>query len=360
VEAAEGFVRVAEISGATGAPNLNNAKLAINYLDRADRMVADMLRADPDSAPVKQLLGKVAARQCQLKLYGDHDAKAALAIAVNAEARMGSAFVTGPLNEGVWRTRLCHGDALVWLNRSDEAIVILAGELARAEKARAAKPREVDILRLAYNYRLLGEAYYYKPDMPSAVKQLERAYAILSDALDREPGNVRYTGSFLNVVDTLGSAYTHTNQSADGLRVTEKGYRLALQAHDRDRADINSLERALGLSRLVANFDARLGRYGDAKALMANTEARWQALVRQSPDLASTYRLYILSMLPHGQVYRISGDLQTACTYFRRAAKEWAYFDSKWKLSPSDKTEDVAAAAQAVRACDGKGEFPKL
>lgn len=360
VEAAEGFVRVAEISGATGSPNLADTKLAISNLERADKMVTDMLKTAPDSAVLKQLLGKVAALQCQMKLYGDHDAKAALDITVKAEAAIGSAFVRGPLNEGVWRMRLCHGDALVWLNRSDEAIPILAGELDRAEKVKAARPSEVDTLRLAYNYRLLGEAYYYKPDMRSAVTQLETAYGILSRALEKDPSNVRFTGSFLNVIDTLASAYTHTGQSAEGLKVSETGYRYAMQAYERDKADMNSLKSALALARLVAGFNARLGNFNAAKSLMAATEARWQALVRQSPDQAALYRLYILSLLPHGEVYRMSGDTKTACTYFRRAASEWAYFDKRWKLSPSDKTEDVAYAAQSVRACDGKGEFPKI
>ncbi len=358
VEAAEGFVRVAEIAGATGSPNLADAKLAISYLARADKMTSDMLKTAPDSPILKQLLGKVAALQCQMKLYGDHDAKAALDHTVKAEATMGPVFVAGPLNEGVWRARLCHGDALVWLNRSDEAIPILAGELARAEKTRATRPAAVDTLRLAYNYRLLGEAYYYKPDMPSAVKQLEKAYAILSDALDQEPTNVRYTGSFLNVIDTLASAYTHTGQSAEGLKASEAGYRFAMQSYERDKADMNSLKSGLALARLVANFNARLGKFGTAKSLMANVEMRWQALLRQSPDQAALYRLYILSLIPHAQVYRLSGDTKTACSYFRRAAQEWAYFDRRWKLSPSDKTEDVAYAEQAVRACEGKGKLP--
>ncbi len=355
IEAAEGLVRVAQIMGVSGSPNLADSGQAIRNLDQAAAMTDAMLVAEPGDTRVKFLTGKVAELRCQMKLYGDHDAKQALALTEVAERKIGTALMTGPFSEDTWRLRQCHGDSLTWLNRTKEAVPLLQAELDKALAARATK--NISELSLIRNYRLLGEAHLYDSNMPAAVKALEAGYALANAVFAREGDSLRFLSALTNSSDTLAVAYSNTNRPRDALRVSKRGYEVALAAHDRDKSDISSLQRALSLSRIIAHNQSELGDYQEAAALLADTEKRWLGLIQRSPDDAAVYRKYALSMRPHGDVYRKAGNLNKACMYYRRMAEVWAKFDKRWGVSPSDKTEDVAYAAQNVAACNGIGTF---
>lgn len=357
VEAIDGFVRVAQIMGAMGSSNLAETKQAVINLDRAGTMMDELLADDPANPKLLMLSGRVAALQCQMKLYGDHDAARALAITEAAEKRIGPAQLNGPFDVTLWRLRQCHGDALTWLNRTKEAVPILTAELAKADAMLARDPKAVDERTLILNYRLLGEAHLYDGNMPDATKVLEQGFDRVNTVFDANPNNLQFLGSLTNIADTLSVVYADGKRWRDSLRVSMRGYQVALAAHERDRADIGSLKSALSQSRNVAAIQAELGLYAEAKALMANTDARWLELVRRYPDQAALTRLYMLSLRPHGDVYRKSGDRAGACGFYRRASEEWVRFDRRWGVSPSDKTEEVAYAAQNLAACDGKGAF---
>jgi eukaryotic-like serine/threonine-protein kinase len=357
IEAAEGFARMGQITGASGSPNLADAKRSLRNLDRAAAMVGQLLADDPQSERVRVLAGRVADLRCQMKLYGDHDAALALKISEDGERQVGPALMAGPFKRDLWKLRLCHGDSLTWLNRTKEAVPLLQAELNRVQAAKAKDASVVEDVDLVRNYRFLGEAYIYDGNNPEALRILEQGYQRVTRVAERDPNSVRYLGALTNIADSLSVTYHETGKVADALRVSQRGYDVALAAHARDPADINSLKAALSLSRIVAASLADLGRFKEAQALMADTEAQWLSLARRMPDQTALYRLYILSMRPHGDIYRLAGDLATACKFYRRAADEWQGFALKHGVSPSDKTEDVARIAQNVRACGGTGKF---
>jgi eukaryotic-like serine/threonine-protein kinase len=357
IEAAEGFVRVAQIMGVSGVPNLSDTGQSIKNLNLAAKMLREMLVIEPQNETVRILGGRVAELQCQMKIYGDHDAELALLIAEQGERQVGAALMQGPFNESLWRLRQCHGDALTWLNRTKEAVPLLKAELDKALAVRARDPSKVDDLNLIRNYRFLGEAHLYDSNRPEAMHVLAKGYDSVVRIYERDTNSVRYLGALTNIADTLSVTLSESGQPRDSLRVSKRAYEIALAAHNRDYSDINSLKSALSLSRIVASGQAELGQHKAAQSLMADTEARWLGLTRRFPDQAATYRLYALSMRPHGDIYRKSGNLQQACAYYRRAAQTWAAFEKRWGASPSDKTEEIAYAAQNVSACEGNGQF---
>jgi hypothetical protein len=350
-------LRLADVQGTSRAPNLANTKQAIENLSFAQALLEQVRAEAPRNLEAARLLSRVHHLRCRMLIYGDHDAAQALAQARLGAAALRPALQSSDLDHDLWQLRICEGDALTWLNRTKESVPLLSAELATALAARAANPKGFDDILLTKTYRFLGEAYYYDQNMPAAARELERGFDLIRSVRARDEADLHYLGEFMATGDTLAATYNQLGLDADGLAVAREARGVALLAHQRDPADIFSLRRALALSRIEAVFQASLGDAKGAQRLMAESYAKMQELLQRFPDDAGLQRSAALSLRPHGDVYRYGGDVTTACLWYRRAANAWDQFDKRFGASASDKTEDMAYAAQNLRACAGDGPF---
>ncbi|HWI87468.1 MAG TPA: serine/threonine-protein kinase [Sphingomonas sp.] len=353
LDMANGYLRSALMGGMGNAPNMGDVVRAKRDLARA-RATLEQLRSDPAMRPrLVAPVARAASFACQTQLYGDHNAARAL-----AEARRGLAEVAlvadpGELAAAQWPVRICEGDALVWLDRTDEAVPLLERALAAA-RARTPPPEQAMVAR---NLRFLGEAYFYAKRFSEAERVLIEALEILAREHAREPYFQATVAEFSNVSDDLASTYGETGRYADQLAVARRAYDLVRAQAALDPDDVHSERRSLALARLVSGALAHLGRADEAIVMMDDVDARWRALIRRFPGDSAVSRLRTLSLRVQGDLRREAGRRADACSTYDLAQREWASFGRRWGVSPSDAKEDVAAVAQDVAACRGRGKF---
>jgi len=356
-DTAAGLLRLAELLGASAAPNLADLMQAKKNIDRATVIFESLLATQPHNPNLLARYGEVKEMKCHIEIYGDHDVAKALANARAGEARLVAEKSSSALENIIWTLRLCEGDALVWQNDTGPAIRLLDQQLSKAYARRKADPRSVDDVMIARNLRFLGEAYFYAHRLPESVVAHTEALAILDQHSARNPTDQRVLNNYVSIADDLASTYSALHRPQDGLRVARKGYDATLRAVQADPSDLGAKRRGLSIARVVGALEAQTGETKKAIALMAETDAEWRALIRQFPDDAALFRLHALSLRPHGDVFRMARDIHQACAFYQQAQERWAQFDKIWRLSDADRGEDVAYVDADVRACAGQGKF---
>ena len=354
LDAVNGYLRAAVVSGLGNAPNLADFAAGKRDLVRADAML-HTLAGDPSLRPTLVPPSvQIASLRCQSKLYGDQDAAGALAEARHGVAQARWLMATAaPTRASLWSLRLCEGDALVWLDRSNEAIALLASELAVARQHGAT----ADPLMTARNLRFLGEAYFYAQRYQQAASTLEEALELFRRERVRSPFRQSAVIEYAGLADDLSSTYTNMSRFGDALRVARDGAHVAEQQAALDADDLQSRRRALSLDRLVEGSLAKLGRYGEAIALADSVDRRWAELVARYRDDAALARYQIMATQVSGDLLREAGRLPEACRVYRQTIAAWDGFGRRWHLAPSDIHESIAHDRQNIRACGGQGTF---
>ena len=350
LDVARGYLAAAATAGMSNSPNLGDVHQATRDLAGAQTMLALLRREQPHWPALADPVARAASLDCQQHIYGNHDAARAI---VAGRAGLGAvdAILGDPATRrrANWPIRICIGDALVWLNRSDRAIPLLTRELAAG---RARRPR--DAAMIERNLRILGEAYYYAGRFADGARVLEEAAAIQAAAHAAAPFYGPAINEASNVADDLASTYGEQHRHADQLRVAEGALALVRAQAALDADDIQSRRRALSLTRLVAGARAALGETGRAAAIMTAADRDWATLARRFPDDATTARLRLLAMFVGADMQRKAGHRDHACAIYRDAAAGWRTFARRWRLSPSDARENVGSLAQNVAVCAGR------
>jgi serine/threonine-protein kinase len=346
LDIANGYLRSGILFGIGTSSNFGDYARGKKDLARAHAMLTQLAR-DPtirDKA-VAPLL-RVAWLECQMQIYGDHDAARALTVA--REGLKEAAELTDPAGQAVarWPLRICEGDALVWLERTSEAIPLLQAELAAGRRR-----QPPDMLMIARNLRFLGEAYFYAKRYPEAETAFVEALDLLTRAHQAQPFFQGTVNEYSGVSDDLASTYSEQKRFADQLRVAKAGMDLASAQAALDRNDLQSERRALALARLVADALAGLGRKPEAIAMMEEVNARWAALAGRFPTDAALARLRLMSLQVEGDLRRGAGQGRAACAIYRRTLDGWGRFGRRWTISPSDQEENVVVLRGRVAGC---------
>lgn len=357
IDTAAGLLRIAEITGASSAPNLADSQRAKANLMRATAILRRQYAADPKNPKMLATLANAYTQQCRMQIYGDHAPDKALAIAKEGEALL---VARGPFSgqaDALWPLRICRGDALVWRNETGPAIALLSSELAAAEARKKRDPDSVTPRAIARNLRFLGEAYFYANRLPEAAKTHQAAFDMLTREREGAPTDQTNVNDYVSVADDLASTYNLMKRQRDGLIIARKAHAATVEAVRQEPADLNSLRRGLAIARVVAALQAEVGETREAIVLMAQTHEGWHRLMAKFPEDAAIFRAYVLSIRVRGDVHRLAGEREAACRWYKAAQTGWAALDKRWGVSPSDKTEDVAYIEQDVRACAGQGTF---
>ena len=118
-----------------------------------------------------------------------------------------------------------------------------------------------------------------------------------------------------------------------------------------DPLDIESRRRLLSLNGDITQVLVKLNRADEAGALIAQTHADYQALLKIHPDDAALFRAYARSIRPRADVLRAQGNPAQACVWSRSADAAWREFDRRWGISASDKSDEVAAVKADLAKC---------
>ena len=347
LDVAQGYLRAAQMAGMGNAPNLGDVDRATRNLAQARRMLETLRGEQPQWSALAAPVARAASLACQDQLYGDHDAARALRVAQDGLAEIaGIVPDRGTRAIAGWPVRICAGDALVWLNRTAEAVPLLERDAAAARRR-----RPIDEAMLERNLRILGEAYYYANRFADAERVLKQAAAFQAIAHRRAPFFGGAVIEAANVADDLASTYEQQHRYADQLRIAEAARRLVEAQAALDADDVQSARRALSLTRLIAGAQARLGRAREGAAAMARADAGWTLLQRRFPDDATTARLRLLALHVTGDLQRSAGQGAAACTSYSNAALGWRQFARRWRISPSDTSENVDAIARKLAPC---------
>jgi serine/threonine-protein kinase len=356
-DTAAGLLRLGELMGATSAPSLADFNQARHNVDRAANILMELLATQPHAPVLLAKYGQTRAMQCRLQIYGDHNAGKALDYAQNGIARLAPEPSSPEVEYALWTLRICAGDALVWREQTAAAIQLLSGELTKAYQRQKVAPQFGDEVMIARNLRFLGEAYFYAHRLPESLSAHREALAILDRRRAKYPNDQSDLTNYVSIADDLASTYSNLHQPRKGLVVARKGYEATLRAVEADPSDLGSRRRGLSIARTVAVMEAQTGQSAAAMALMAKVDTAWHDLLRQFPNDAALFRLYLMSLRPHGDIYRLAGDVQRACVFYRVAQTGWSYFDHRWGISASDRAEDVGYIARDILACSGQGTF---
>ncbi|WP_174291877.1 serine/threonine-protein kinase, partial [Sphingomonas bacterium] len=141
LDVAKGYLQATVTAGMSNSPNLGDVNLAMHDLASAQAMLARLRQEEPHWQALADPVGRAASLECQNQLYGAHDARQAVETGRHGVATVDS-ILDDPAARRIanWSTRICIGDALVWLNRSDRAIRIHPAKAA----ARSAVFHELD------------------------------------------------------------------------------------------------------------------------------------------------------------------------------------------------------------------------
>lgn len=347
LDVAKGYLLATSSAGMSNSPNLGDVHLATRDLKNAQAMLARLRTEEPHWPALAGPVARAASLECQNHIYGFHDASRAAAAGRSGIDAV-DAILADPVARRIaeWPVRICIGDALVWLNRSDRAIPLLEGELA-AGRAR----RPVDRVMIERNLRILGETFFYANRFADAAHVLEEAAASQAAARIAAPFYGPAVNEAANVADDLASTYSQQHRYRDQLRVAEGALTLVRAQAALDADDVQSQRRVLSLMRLVAGARASLGETGPAAAMMEAASRDWTALTSRFPDDAATARLRLLAMFVGGDMERLAGRRERACGIYRDALAGWRMFAHRWRLSPSDARENVGTLTHNVAAC---------
>ena len=348
LDVAQGYLRAAATTGMGNQPNFGDVDRAERDLLQAKRMLDVLRREEPHWPALATPIAQTASLLCQNQIYGrGHDARRALVIAREGLAELTDLIPDpGARAAAVWPVRICAGDALVWLNRAPAAVTLLERELAAGRQR-----RPFDEVMLERNLRVLGEAYYYASRFPDAERALGEAAAIQAAAHARQPLYGAAVNEAANVADDLASTYQVERRYADQLRVAQAALDMVRRQAANDPDDVQSLRRALSMTRLVADAQAHLGHPDVGAALMVRAGADWAALARRFANDATTARLRLLALGVTADLQQRAGDGAAACGTYRVAADGWVRFGRAWHLSPSDTTENVDPLRRNLAAC---------
>ena len=354
-EAAKGLVRLAQVQGVSGYPNLGQTGLAIKNLARADAILLKMHEAQPLRDDVRLELAIVRIKLSVSNLYGDHDADKALAFARSAEAllvREGREPTEPIFRDALWEARVAHGDCLTWLDRPKEALVLLSAEWNAAKSRLDGKPPTLDAALLqSRNMRMLGEAAFYAKDMESAVGFLKQGLAILVNLQKTRPNEPRIIIRINGISQTLGESFVNLNRFQEGLDAMYIGQRAVISLSNMEPSDKESRRRVLSVNGDITSALVKLGKLAEAAMLIGQTHTDYLALLGQNPNDSALFRAYARSIRPRGEVEQGLGNAAAACIWFRKADATWAEFDRRWGLTASDKADEVAAVKKAIAGC---------
>lgn len=394
-ELAEAWLRVGDVQGAPGQPNLGDLQGALkSYAQAADR-VDSVLREAPGDRAARVLQAQVLLHRADTlfmtsalaeadagyrrdialwsRLRDDRvtDAGRGLARAQNGLARVlfwgnrreealaqytraqATMEAAGP-GDGptefelfLGEVEVNRGDTLNWLGRHEEAATLLLHARDRLQALHQAQPDDPTIVfALAKASMRLGDNMINLPDKRPMLAAYEAAHATLAKQAAVDPADMRAKRDLALCDQEIGDALVDLKRYDEAMA----HYRAALQAEQDVSArephdETTQQDMANTWYGIGALYQAR-GQNGEAVSAYRQSLALRQALVARDPAAAL-----------RRDVAMVLGDLADALPAGAEACSDWIADDALWKQLSADSGEAptdherIAIVHQRAQAC---------
>ena len=395
-EIAAAWLRVGDVQGEPGMPNLDDLRGALASYGRATTIVDSILRAAPGDREARVLQAQILLHRAdvlfqtfaladadaayrkdvtlwtQLRALGERDAGPGLAmdqIGIGnvlywgnkkeqalqyfklAQTTMEAAGpVRGQLSYGLFLSgnEIQQGEVLDWLGRNEEARTAIRHALARLQALQQANPDHPNIRHLvAEAWMKLAENSYDLKDKTPVLTDCENARAIFAAEVAADPADMRAKRLLALSEQEIGDALVDLKRYDEALA----RYHAALEsqqevaAHEpRDEGIRQDLGNTwYGIAALYQDRD----RVDLAVDAFRQTVAIRQKLVDQSPNATALRRDLAQALLNLAAEVR---DPKESCRTWKASDALWQPILKSGEASPTD-LDDIGTAHKAAAAC---------
>lgn len=364
-EVAVGLARLAEVQGVPGRAHVGESAAAKRSLERAERMMASLVQADPQRMDWLRDLGRT--RYLLAIVYGgvDNDAGRQFAKARESEAALQRAIG----GASAWRppaselaemhtllagARLTRADALRAQAKFAEAAEIQASEetrlMALPEPVKAAMEFDYQSGRVPL---VLGDSLYDLGRVDEALAAYRRGTARMEQGLVGHPSHRRLLQGAVIGYWNIAGTLEELSRTAEALREIEKAMPIAERAVSLDPQNVEAQRYRTMVRDEEALLLGRLGRHAEAIRLTEVGLAERELRAAASPDSAEAVRGVAVPLRNLARLYLDSGDRAGSCRVLKRATEAWEAVDRRWPLSERDRANELDVVRAESAACHG-------
>ncbi|MDZ4777886.1 MAG: serine/threonine-protein kinase [Alphaproteobacteria bacterium] len=352
LEAAAGYIRLAEVQGVPTSPNLGDLDSARDNLQQADAMLQsiDLPGASLERARAKLLLATIV-------IQADQRMQDAKPLVDDAARLLGPPPV--PITaewldaqQGVYLRQMQIAD---WEERFADVRAVGAQALAALDGWRGDMRLDDKYPRWrARAMAMVASARWYQGDKAGALVVYEDANALLREALVRMPNRSSLMKELIinnyevaTTLESLGRIRPAIMRVRESLAY---GNRL-IEIESRDQ----SLRRMMLLQRdALAQLLATNGQFAEALREEAAIVAATRRVYEESPREPRTLRDHAFHVMVLGTINWRAGNRKTACAHWTEARTMFLSLKEASSLTPFDETTQLGLLNQNLDVCAGK------
>lgn len=352
LEAAAGYIRLAEVQGVPTSPNLGDLRSARDNLLQADAMLQsiDLPGATLERARAKLLLSSIV-------IQADQRMADAKPLVADAARLMGPPPVPATLEwldtqQGVYLRQMQIAD---WEERFADVRSVGSQALAALDGWRGDMRLDDKYPRWrARAMAMVASARWYQGDKTGALTVYEDANALLREALVRMPNRSSLMKELIvnnyevvTTLESLGQVKPAIVRMRESLAY---GERLML-IETRDQ----SLRRMLLLQRdALAQLLASDGKFAEALREEAAVVEGHRVIARENPEEPRAYRSLGFHVMVTGTINWKAGNRREACRHWGEAEGIFSTLHRNGTLTPFDVTNSLGFLKHNLEICAGR------
>ncbi len=358
VEAARGYVRLAEVTGGARGAALGMAGKAPALLARAEQLLAPALAARPITHDTALAFATLRLEQATSDLYNSNDPEPALRRATEAEriiapwARQDgeSAMLAALAMKTI-------GDAHSWNDDFNAA----RRHQASAQAFIAALPaplRDDDrVLGVrSSSLRLLGEAQHKLGDVAGARASIDAAIAVNRTLLARQPDHPERLRKLSASLWYAGVVHRTNGRTREARQAIDEALGLTRSLTARDPRDAGALQMFTTVAEIDAQLRADAGDDTGNAAIFAELRGSHDRMIALGGAAPGPRRSLATVLHTQGTNRQALGDMHGACRNWQEAAAIFAALAARGELSLFDRNNSLAVInGQLAAQC---GAYP--
>lgn len=343
LDTAQSYRRLAAILGLPGVSNLGRPEDAARALDRAEKLLVQLLADQTTNATARAELGWVEADRWLLKADNVDSPRANLHAREQFDAALRMSPGLDKALLGRLTTQKSEGYDLIWnADKPAEALAVLRPALDSLRRHKwpvalqpAAEQLEINLLNR------IGDATYYTGDVPASLAPYFAADALVDAGIKRDgalPQWLILKGE--NAFNISGSLSEIAGREAEALMVARSG-KIALRQLLAFGPDAAAEKKLLVLLGQEAALLDEAGRTTEALAPSLESVALRRARLSRSPDDPQRMRDLAIGLAPNAELLAKAGQRTKACAAATQALGTWMAIKAAGRLGAKDAKKNL-------------------
>lgn len=356
LEALRGYARLYGILNRQAVKELRIRERAISVFEHAER-VAEQLINNPSISSRAQLeIGKLRSRRGADLLAVDNDPDASRDMLIAAleaiDASTRDDRVLAEATAARLHVQQRQVNLLKWEERYADAVDAAQRVATEIETALAEFGDALGIERVAGElWQIRGEAHYWQDDYPAALKSYDTAIAYYERAASVGHDGADVSADLSVVHWSRANTLIDMSRPEDAAVDYGRAIDLIAPALARDPNDISTARRMAILRGSRAMALVQSGDTSAAIAEISKTNEWFEAQALAEPDTPMAQRSLAVSYYVTADIYRIAGESNAACGFFRESLNVWEAIDARFGISEFDSGQPPALR-EILRGCD--------